>query len=369
MLRQMILATLLATAGLTCVVWFTQSLRFVDLIVHHGLSFASFVGLTLLLLPTFQAVIGPIALLVATLFVYNKMTSDHEITILGASGLSPARIARPAVALAVVMTALGYANSLYLMPSAFREFKDHQRLLGTELSHLFIREGVFNPIQDHATIFVRARAPGGDLLGIMVHDERDPKRPVTIMAERGAVVPAESGPRVVMLKGNRQEVDREDGRLSLLHFDRYVFDVALLKTVPASVTRKPRELFPGELFSPPERIEKAHGRQKLRMEGLHRLSSPLLFPCSAFAALGLLLTGGFSRRGRTSRIVLASVAAALVHVAVFGAKYLGERLPQAEALIYLVPLAFIAAFAVLLAPPGAPARGPGAAAGSGAGAR
>src|SRR3546814_3488001 len=50
------------------------------------------------------------------------------------------------------------------------------------------------------------------LRGILVHDTRDPANPVTMMAERGVVVPSETGPRVVMENGNRQEVERGTGR-------------------------------------------------------------------------------------------------------------------------------------------------------------
>ncbi|MBN8908686.1 MAG: LptF/LptG family permease, partial [Rhodospirillales bacterium] len=53
--RQLLLAVIAVTAGLTALIWLTQSLRFVELVVNHGLSFGVFLKLTGLLIPSFIA--------------------------------------------------------------------------------------------------------------------------------------------------------------------------------------------------------------------------------------------------------------------------------------------------------------------------
>jgi lipopolysaccharide export system permease protein len=56
-LNQLMLALALVTAGLVALIWLTQSLRFIQIIINRGLSPVVFVKLTLLLVPSFVATI------------------------------------------------------------------------------------------------------------------------------------------------------------------------------------------------------------------------------------------------------------------------------------------------------------------------
>ena len=120
MFRQLVWWTIVVAASLTCIVWLTQSLRFVEMIVNRGLSATTFVTFTMLLLPTFLSLIGPIAVFAAIMFTYNRMVNDSEVVVLRASGMPHFKIGRPALVLAILAMALGYLNSLYLMPSSYR---------------------------------------------------------------------------------------------------------------------------------------------------------------------------------------------------------------------------------------------------------
>ena len=76
----------------------------------------------------------------------------------------------------------------------------------TAVDTLLLREGVFNNPAPGMTVYLRERGADGEFRGILVHDNRDRENPVTYMAERGALVVSESGPRVVMVNGNQQPV-------------------------------------------------------------------------------------------------------------------------------------------------------------------
>jgi lipopolysaccharide export system permease protein len=54
---QLFFALLAVTGGLAALIWLTQSLRFVELVVNRGLSIVVFIQLTALLIPSFVAVI------------------------------------------------------------------------------------------------------------------------------------------------------------------------------------------------------------------------------------------------------------------------------------------------------------------------
>ena len=349
MFRQLVWWTIVVATSLTCIVWLTQSLRFVEMIVNTGLSVTTFVTFTLLLLPSFLSLIGPIAVFAAVMFTYTKMLNDSEIVVLRATGMSPLKIGRPALFLAGIVMLLGYLNSIYLMPSTFREFKDLQREFRSELSSLFLQEGVFNPVVAGVTVFIRERSEGGELYGLIIHDERKSDMPVTIMAEQGAIVSSANGPRVLMLNGNRQEVRADDGRLSLLYFDRYTFDLSALNKSNLDLWREPRERFLHELFFPASQANKLYNYRELRMEGIFRLSSPLLYLAFTAIALAMLLGGDFNRRGQFLKILTAVCVVTAVQVAVLASKSLGKSMPEIEPVLYGVPIATTIVFLAIIA--------------------
>jgi lipopolysaccharide export system permease protein len=332
--RQLLVVTLFIAVTLTCVVWLTQSLRFVEMIVNRGLSVPLFVYFTLLLLPTFLSVILPVALFAAVLFVYNRLLSDSELVVLRAGGLSSYALSRPALILAILATIVGYGLNLYLVPVSYREFKDLQFSLRNAYPMVLLQEGVFNTIMKGVTVYVRDRTDDGELHGIIVYDSRIEKKPVTMMAERGIIVTGVKGPRVIMMNGNRQEVSDKDGSLSLLYFDRYSFDLASATGDDQVRWREPRERFIGELFDPPS--QDAWNAAKLRMEGHNRLSQPLQPLAFALVALALLLGGEFNRRGNGWRLVVAVGIAMAMEVGLLGVKSLGERLPWIAPVMYLI---------------------------------
>ena len=320
--------------SLTGVIWLTQSLRFVDLIINKGLSASYFAQLTLLVLPGVLTIILPIALFAAVLYVYNSLDGDSEIVVMRASGLSNLALARPALILALGVTVMGYFLSLYLMPTGQRAFKDMKTSLRTNLSYVLLQEGTFNTIGDSLTVYIRARQSGGEMLGILVHDSRDKQRPVTMIAEKGAMVRTQAGPRFVMVNGNRQEIDQAAGQLSLLQFDRYALDLGQFVQRDKNRWLEPRERYLHELFWPGTSPDDLANAARMRAVGHDRLASPLYGMAFALIALAAVLTGEFNRRGRRLRIVAAIGCIALVRAAGLGLVGLSAKAPALIPLLY-----------------------------------
>lgn len=304
---QLVMATVFVTVALTFAIWLTQSLRLIDYIVNRGLPASTFLTFVGLLLPSFLGIVLPVATFVAVLFVYHKLAMDSEMVVMRAAGLSQLQLARPAIVLAIMVTLCVYAISLYFLPLSYRHFKDLQNAFRNDLSSVLLQEGVFTAVNDEITVYVRQRAADGELRGILVHDNREPARPVTMMAERGALVPSEKGPRVVMENGNRQQFDRETDRFSLLYFDRYTVELSDLGEAAESRWREPKERFLPELLWPADERRDLRYRQELIAEGHHRIVGPLYTVVFVLIGVAALLAGEFNRRGQAKR-VLAAVA-------------------------------------------------------------
>ncbi len=332
-IRHLLGPALFITLSLTGILWLAQSLRFVDLIVNRGLSILTFLYLTVLLMPSLLSIVLPVALFCAVLYVYNKLLSDSELIVLESAGLSKRQLAWPALVLGGFFCIVGYVNSLYLLPSSYREFKDLQFFIRNNYASLLLQEGVFNTPVDGMTVFLRRREDNGVLRGIMVHDNRDQARPVTMMAETGRLVQTPSGPRFILEQGNRQEINTDQQQLSLLHFDRYTLDISLYTEDAGERWREPKERYLHELFYPDD-TTKPHQLNKLRAEAHQRLTWPLFSLSLTVLGLAALLRGEFNRRGIWRRIVLAGALAIGLVTSVVATSNLVVRQPLLSPLLY-----------------------------------
>jgi lipopolysaccharide export system permease protein len=338
-LRQVLTTALFVLITLTLAIWLTQSLRFIDLIVNRGLSIGGYFYLTTLLMPSFLALVSPIALFVATMFVYNRLTGDSELVVMRAVGYGPGQLARPALLLAAGATLISYVFYLWLIPASFSQFKQLQADIRSDYSGLLLQEGAFTRIGTNLTVYVREREANGDLRGIIVHDSRDVTNPVTLLAERGTLAATDEGPRVILLNGNRQQVDREAGKLSLLYFERYSVEIGQAGGQAEYRWREPGERFLDELLWPD--LDNSNDRffaNKLIAEGHTRLSTPLYVMALVIVGLACLLPGDFNRRGMGRRVLAAAVAGVAVQAVSIALPNLATRFPAVIPFLYAVPL-------------------------------
>ncbi len=304
--RQFLLALIAVTGGLTALIWLTQSLRFVELVVNHGLSFGVFMELTGLLIPSFVAVILPITTFVVVQFIYMRLAGDRELTVMRAAGLSPFALSRPALVLAVLAVAACYGLNMVVVPASLQAFREFQWEIRNKVVAFLLQEGVFTQISSDVTVYVRSRDPSGVLRGILIDDARDKRAHATVLAERGRLVEGANGPEVLLFNGTRQEIDPKTGRLDILTFHQNVLDLA--DAAHGDSTRVPdmSEVSLSALLDPhpanprdaPKWIAEAH----------KRLTTPLTALSFALVALLSVLTGTFRRHGSLLR-PLAGVAA------------------------------------------------------------
>ncbi|MDG2244341.1 MAG: LPS export ABC transporter permease LptF [Rhodospirillaceae bacterium] len=342
-LRQLIIGTLIVTGVLAYILWLTQSLGYIELIINKGLSIGTWLELTLLLLPNVVVIILPIALFLVVLFVYNKMIIDRELIVAQAAGISRWRLAAPAGTVAILAMITGYALTLYFGPMSVRAFKELQWSVRNDVSQVMLREGTFNQVGKGLTVYVRERSPEGDLRGLLVHDKRDQGKSITMMAEAGAVVSGPDGPRVILSKGSRQELKLGVGDLTLLYFDSYTIDLGLIEATGDARFTDNRERTTTELFTLSEEDGiKPRNVRRLRVEGHQRLINPIFNLSLAAIALAFILTGTFDRHGQAKRISIAVLCVIIIEAAGLGAASLASKN------LLFVPVVYLVAFLPLV---------------------
>ena len=332
--RQLFFGLIFVACCLTCIIWLSQSLRLVELIVNRGVSPGTFVYLTFLMLPNFLPVIMPIALFSVVVFVYAKLIMDRELLVMRASGVSQFTLAKPAVLLALIVVALGYFLNLYLIPESYRMFRQMQWDIRYNYSHILLKEGAFNELPNGKTVYVRERTSDGELKGILYHDKGSPGNHFTIMAARGALIETKMGARVVMFDGNRQVVDPKTNRLSVLYFDRHVLEIDSKREGYDNRHIEARERHLSELFNPENQDISPDDRGKFIVEGHKRLVSPIQALILTFLALACLISGSFNRRSQSKRILISISLMVGILISTLGLENLSARNIKLVPLIY-----------------------------------
>lgn len=306
--KQIWIGFLLVAFSLLSMLWLTQSLRFVEMVTNKGLPLRLFVELTSLLMPRLFSILSPIALFAAVMFVYNRLLADRELVIMQAAGISPFNNAKAAFFTGVLLTVFGFYVQNVVIPAAENAFRNLEWEIKNNVSHLMFREGEFTSLQNNLTVFVAKHEKDGAVSGILLNDERNPDNKMTLAAEKGRIVYTENGPRIILVKGVRQEVKNDGSSFSSLKFDRYSIDFGgkdsgRIKEAGA------REKTLWELLNAgnDEKLS-AESRRKFVVEGHRRLITPWYNLVFALLACTGLLIGNFNRRGQ-SKIIFYSVVA------------------------------------------------------------
>jgi lipopolysaccharide export system permease protein len=334
---QLLLALVLVTAGLVALIWLTQSLRFIQLIVNRGLSPVVFIKLTLLLVPSFVATILPITCFIVVVFVYARLAGDRELTVMRATGLSDASLARPALVLATTVMLFCYWLNISLVPASVNAFRTYQDSIRNQIAAFLLEPGVFTPVMDGVTVYVQSRDQQDGLQGIIIQDSRQPASPATILARSGHLEITPQGPLVIMEDGSREQVDPRTGRLDVLTFHRNVINLAQSAKIVAGQNTDSAATPLSQLLDPRSNLSPAD-RSKWEVEAHRRLSSPLTALSFTLIGLFAVLGGTFRRHGGLLR-PLGAVAAVTVLVAIgLGVNNFAQRNVDLLPLIWIATL-------------------------------
>ncbi|HEV2562676.1 MAG TPA: LPS export ABC transporter permease LptF [Rhizomicrobium sp.] len=338
-LRQLIGPVVLFAAILTAVIWLSQSLRLLDLVINRGQSAPVFVYLTILMIPGMLVIILPLAYFGGTLFGLHKLNADSELVVMSASGYSRWQLALPVLAAAGGVVLVTYFCTLYLMPQTQRMMKDKVLDIRADIGAAILSEGAFNTPADGLTVFIRELSPDGHIAGILVHDNRDAHRPITYIAESGLLVQTPAGARLIMQDGTIEQSGEAGAQLSVLRFQRYVFDLDQFAGQQRKTERETSERFLGELIWPKFATDPGQRVRDIFMAEAHnRLSAPLYPLAFAMIALAVVTRGRRARGAYALRLTGASLAAGALRILGYGAQGVVARDPSFAIILYLIPL-------------------------------
>ncbi len=328
-------AFLVVLVSLTAVIWVTQALHDFDLVTSQGQTILVFMGITGLIIPLLVLVIAPIALLIAVAHVLNKLSTDSEIIVMNAAGMSPWVLFRAFMTVAVVVALLVAAISAYFAPKGLRMLRDWITEVRANVVSSVVKPGRFTALESGVTIHIRQRRANGELAGILLDDRRNPKERLTVLAENGELLDNDKGTFLILQKGivQRHAADQRDP--AMVVFDRYAFDLSQFSGGAQAVKYSIRERYLWQLLWPdPKDSFYLKEPGQFRAELHDRLMAPLYpiaFVIIAFAYLGAPRT---TRQSRSMSMLGAIGGVALLRLIGFASTVFGATVPWMLSLQY-----------------------------------
>lgn len=322
-LRQLVVIFVMLLLVLTGLAWMVQIMSMMKLLLNYGIEISNFLGLTMLMVPFIVSIIVPFVTFIAVIFVYNKLISDNEITVMAASSLSPRQIAGPALRLALVLTVVHLALNLWIVPISQSKFYDTQWNLRYGLAHMKLQEAAFTELADGLVVYVD-KVSGHDLSQVMLSDMRDAKAEMTIFAEKGKLVSTTRGLSIVMTNGSLQATGEA---MTTGTFESFDMDLNVADKGGGSSFKARRigslELVKSVLDSPTEKQHKA-----VLSELATRFLAPLMNLILAAMCLVILLRSSLLRRRASFAPALAVAAMAGAMALFMSASNMIESLTQ-----------------------------------------
>jgi lipopolysaccharide export system permease protein len=291
-LREMLAPFALGLTIFTFVLLLARLVRLIELVVNRGLPATQVSRLFLYLLPAFLEVTVPMAMLLAILVAFGRLSADSEITALRSAGVSLYQLTPPVATFVLAATLVTVALTTMARPWGNHELRLTLFDIARTRASAGIRSQVFNDEFAGLTIYTeRVDAKKDRLRHVLIADQRDPDQQNTIFATEGALVSDPERHRVTLRLENGIIYTRDAGGRAEYQTQFESYEVNLdLQTALAGLSEEedPKELTMGALARRIEERRAAGERATSELVEYHRKFS-IPFACVVFGLVALPL--------------------------------------------------------------------------------
>jgi LPS export ABC transporter permease LptG/LPS export ABC transporter permease LptF len=313
----------------TFILLLDQISQLMKILVSRGADLATVVRAFVYLLPSIFSVTIPMAFLLGVLLAFGRLASDSEIVALRASGVSPARLLRPVLALSVLASLVTLYVVAVALPAANQAYRELVFSLIISKARTGVVPRVFNDDLIPGMVLYVSDMPAetGEWRDVFLYDERSPQKPSVILARRGRL-DIDRAQKTVTIKLQQGVVHvfqaLDPGAYDRLEFVNRDFPLPFDHFFPSiPLAKGDREMTLAELKAAVADLRaKGGGRKETgRFEVEYHKKFAIAGACMIFGLLGLGLSLGSKKEARSAAFGL-SIAVIFVYYVIIR---LGEQ--------------------------------------------
>jgi len=313
----------------TFVLLMDKVLSLTELVINKGVSVAVVGRLILYLLPSFFVLTIPMAVLVATLMAFGRLSTDSEITALKASGVSLYSLFVPVVLFSLVATFVTFFIYVKALPWGNYSFRLTLFNLARSKAAVGIKERVFNSTFEGLDIYVDEVASDNSFKGVMIADSRDPENPQVIFAKRGVLISDPDSLKVILrlyeANSHPKYITRAT-RYKIINFPVSDFVLTLQKDTGGimEIPQSDRDMPISRLYETFKAEKQAGRRYYSYLIELHkRFSIPIA--CLIFGLIGTPLGIRSRRAGKSGGFAISIGLILIYYIFITGGENLGDE--------------------------------------------
>jgi lipopolysaccharide export system permease protein len=286
----------------TFILLMDKILKLIELIVAKGVGVYQILMLLFFISPSFLIFTIPMAVLLAILLAFGRLSSDSEITAFKASGMSLYQLFFPVSIFAFCAFLLTTFLIFYGLPWGNKGFAATLTMIVQSKADVEIKERVFDDTFNGLVVYVdKVPVQGKRMEGILISDEREQGKPITIFAKEGFLTSDPKSQEVILTlrNGDIHRMEQQTHTYQNVKFDTYDLKLQLAETF-TSIAKKIKdwEMSIDDIkVKITETERKGEDPTPLKVELHKRYAFP--FACIVFGLIGVPLGIQPRRSGRS----------------------------------------------------------------------
>jgi lipopolysaccharide export system permease protein len=208
----------------------SRILEITNLVVNHGVGVLQVLQVVVYTIPYFMVFVIPMAVMMAVLLTFLRLTSDNEIVALKAGGVNVTALLPPVLLFCLLGGLLTAFMSLYGQPWGRSSAKQLVTRIAAGSIDIGLRERQFTDTFEGITLYVgQVDTQTRTLREVFIENRQDAKMASTVVAPRGQLLRAADGLtwRLRLFDGTIHQVDLQELRANAIGFDTYDLTLSL----------------------------------------------------------------------------------------------------------------------------------------------
>ncbi len=228
-LKELTIPFLIGIFILTFLILIQQLLRLMELVIGKGVDLVSVGQIFLTLLPSFFLLSIPMAVMLASVVTFDRLSSDNEIIALKSLGVGFYRLVRPVLLFSFLASLLTLSMGMLAQPLGKGSFKSLAVKILKKRINVGLEEGRFNETFSKMMIYVESMPTFSEMEGVFIIDRRNPEMPVMIVAKRGTLTTDQENEvfGFHLHEGNLHRRGKDERDYQRMTFERYDLRVDL----------------------------------------------------------------------------------------------------------------------------------------------
>ncbi|KQC05431.1 MAG: hypothetical protein APR54_08325 [Candidatus Cloacimonas sp. SDB] len=210
----------------TFVMLLDKILDLLNLIIVKKLDFEMIISIFGLSLPFMLALTIPMAVLLATIMSFGRLSVDNELVAFKACGINVYSLLKPTVIATFFLSIFMIFFNNSILPETNHRLKNLMIKANYRRPVTAIEPGTFITMKNY-TIFARERVDN-KLKGIIIYDTENSRFPQAITAKEGIIELSNGGNslRTILFDGQRHESDPQDpDKYQLIKFKKFILNL------------------------------------------------------------------------------------------------------------------------------------------------